>query len=407
MTRQELYELIWNEPITHAAKRFGISDVALRKTCVKHNIPTPPVGYWAKLAHGKTVPRPPLPPSPKDEGDRIGLEPRSPSQVPEQLSEALASARQEVATNTVRIVVPKEKPENLHPAAKELAIILRKTREDDIGLLHWNSESSYHPFTYSVSVSRLQVDRAVILLDALFKVLVTCGHTVTLDAGIKISVNGEPFNLSLRETKEQVPHKPTADDLRRQAEYDINAKRYPTFYKPGKKVWRTWDPVPSGRLSLELKDAVWPRWGSKDLVGRWYDRKTKALEEYLSETMPVLMEASILAKHRRAEERERERLKAEREEMQRREKARAERRQKRRDYLKKKADAYEMHARLESLWKHLQPQIAETPGSPAARIVRTLGGLVDASRLQFATSAIETEVREQGLFAEDDTEDAA
>jgi hypothetical protein len=36
MTRAELYELVWKEPMIHAAKRFGLSDVALRKTCVKH-----------------------------------------------------------------------------------------------------------------------------------------------------------------------------------------------------------------------------------------------------------------------------------------------------------------------------------------------------------------------------------
>jgi hypothetical protein len=28
MTRAELYELVWKEPMIHAAKRFGISDVA-------------------------------------------------------------------------------------------------------------------------------------------------------------------------------------------------------------------------------------------------------------------------------------------------------------------------------------------------------------------------------------------
>jgi hypothetical protein len=61
VTRAELYELVWSKPMTHVAKYFGMSDVAVRKHCVEHGIPTPPLGYWAKPAHGKTVSRPPLP----------------------------------------------------------------------------------------------------------------------------------------------------------------------------------------------------------------------------------------------------------------------------------------------------------------------------------------------------------
>ena len=63
MKRTQLYELVWSKPMTHLAKEFGLSDVGLRKICVKHNIPTPGLGYWAKLAHGKPVRQTPLTPS--------------------------------------------------------------------------------------------------------------------------------------------------------------------------------------------------------------------------------------------------------------------------------------------------------------------------------------------------------
>ena len=52
-TRQELYDLVWSTPMVKLAKEFGLSDVGLRKICVKHGIPTPPLGYWAKLNFGK------------------------------------------------------------------------------------------------------------------------------------------------------------------------------------------------------------------------------------------------------------------------------------------------------------------------------------------------------------------
>jgi hypothetical protein len=62
MTRLQLYELAWSAPLTALAPRFGISDVALKKTCAKFDIPVPPRGYWAKLQSGKRTNKVALPP---------------------------------------------------------------------------------------------------------------------------------------------------------------------------------------------------------------------------------------------------------------------------------------------------------------------------------------------------------
>lgn len=51
----------WSKPMTHLAKEFALSDVALHKICKKHGIPNPPLGWWAKKAAGKAVKRTPLP----------------------------------------------------------------------------------------------------------------------------------------------------------------------------------------------------------------------------------------------------------------------------------------------------------------------------------------------------------
>ena len=58
--REALYEEVWAEPVTKVAKRYAISDVGLRKICLDLEVPLPPVGYWAKLAAGRAVKRPPL-----------------------------------------------------------------------------------------------------------------------------------------------------------------------------------------------------------------------------------------------------------------------------------------------------------------------------------------------------------
>jgi hypothetical protein len=60
-TRQEFYDLVWSQPLTHLAKRFGISDVALGKACRSAQIPHPPVGYWAKVEAGKNTVKADLP----------------------------------------------------------------------------------------------------------------------------------------------------------------------------------------------------------------------------------------------------------------------------------------------------------------------------------------------------------
>jgi hypothetical protein len=61
-TREELYDLVWSEPIKTLATRFDISDVAFAKTCQKTDIPVPERGYWAKLKAGKPVFKAQLPP---------------------------------------------------------------------------------------------------------------------------------------------------------------------------------------------------------------------------------------------------------------------------------------------------------------------------------------------------------
>lgn len=60
--RQELYDRVWSVPIWRLRKEYGVSNVALAKTCKRLHVPVPGRGYWAMLAAGKpTQPRPPLP----------------------------------------------------------------------------------------------------------------------------------------------------------------------------------------------------------------------------------------------------------------------------------------------------------------------------------------------------------
>jgi hypothetical protein len=114
-TRQELYDLVWATPMVKLAREFGLSDVGLRKTCVKHEIPTPSLGYWTKLNFGKPVKKTPLAPPGKGVSDRVLVSLFTSVEMPDEVAEAAISARERIQAS---IVVPNEPPTSFHPFGK-------------------------------------------------------------------------------------------------------------------------------------------------------------------------------------------------------------------------------------------------------------------------------------------------
>jgi AcrR family transcriptional regulator len=64
LTRSELYERVWAQPMTKVAAAYGLSGGGLAKICDRLLIPYPPRGYWARAKAGLVAERPPLPPAP-------------------------------------------------------------------------------------------------------------------------------------------------------------------------------------------------------------------------------------------------------------------------------------------------------------------------------------------------------
>jgi hypothetical protein len=73
LSRKELYDLVWSEPLKTLCSRFGISDVALKKTCACSEIPTPERGYWAKKDAGKPTLQIALPIHPPGMDDQVPI----------------------------------------------------------------------------------------------------------------------------------------------------------------------------------------------------------------------------------------------------------------------------------------------------------------------------------------------
>ena len=54
---EELYEQVWNEPMTKVAIRYNVSSSFLARVCERLNVPRPTRSYWAQLEVGKAPAR--------------------------------------------------------------------------------------------------------------------------------------------------------------------------------------------------------------------------------------------------------------------------------------------------------------------------------------------------------------
>jgi hypothetical protein len=177
-TRQQLYDLVWQEPLRTLAKPLGISDVRFAKICRHANIPLPGLGYWAKHAHGKAPPRPPLPARALGQHDAVKIgghrwhqpwlsdddvlrtEVPPPPSFPETLDEATARARKLVGR------VPQISLKKPHPLiAKLLAEDDERRRKALESSWHWDKPIFDNPMA----------QRRLRLINRLFWALVRLG----------------------------------------------------------------------------------------------------------------------------------------------------------------------------------------------------------------------------------------
>jgi hypothetical protein len=150
-TREQFYELVWSKPMTHLAREFAISDVALHKICRKHEIPNPPLGWWAKKAAGKRVKQIPLPEAEAGTADRITIANADLSHE----SSALANVREQA-----RILASEGSDDQvgpIHPIIDRTIAKLRKAKPSDIGIVSADGTGLIKCEVASPSIGRLAV----------------------------------------------------------------------------------------------------------------------------------------------------------------------------------------------------------------------------------------------------------
>ena len=153
INRKELYQKVWEMPITQLSKEYGLSDVGLAKICKKHNVPRPPIGYWARKAAGYNVKQLPLLP-----GDDVIIEiapnphRRNGSKIGEDILRMPNSSK---ITDEEPIFVP-DRLSNPHPLIKQSSEILNSLQSNGFGFIE-PPKKGCHDITVSCTTCNVYV----------------------------------------------------------------------------------------------------------------------------------------------------------------------------------------------------------------------------------------------------------
>ena len=280
VTRQELYDLVWSTPMRTLAKQFGISDRGLAKICEKLDVPTPPVGYWAKKAAGKKVQQPALAEAKPTTARSTSI---SPSPKPRANASATMTEIQSVKKALGQVALP-DFPNGLHRLVKEWvanhkAEQARQRKERDRWATAWRRIDLTDRDVY-----RFQSTSAV--LTALES------HSIQIaEAGvwgdIRLLTNGEPLKIAIKERLQQ--SRPL--DYGYDKKWSAYGDRYPS------SLYST------GRLRVNISTAY---------AGRWERRWEETDEQTIVDLIPIIVAEIVRAGPILTSERlERERQKAE------------------------------------------------------------------------------------------------
>jgi len=265
--RHELYTLVWSEPITRLARKYGFSDVWLAKICRKYNIPRPGRGYWARKKAGERVPIIRLPKPADNPVIEIITHPEKPKSSGERKGNPF------VDRIPRKIVVPAELT-HPHALIKETAQILASSRENDSGILTPSKGGGL-----DVRVSKECLDRALRIMDTLIKALTEVGFTISVSGGATlVRVGDVSLKISLQEELKR--------KRLRAAEHDLDG-----YYRFGYNLYAD-RAVPSGSLFLMIDDQeVRYHMASRRT---WRDSETRRLEDCLRSFIYGLIKAASI-----------------------------------------------------------------------------------------------------------------
>lgn len=282
LTRRQLYDLIWLHEMPQVSAHLGISEWQIRQICESHRVPLPTAAFWRDKAAGRRA-KQAIFTSTMDAALEVisfeGTTPTTPLPVPGPASAPKVSLpKREVAPRARLQRAEWAKVEKPHPALLPVATALRSAKPDKNGVVF--ARGADIP---STSVGQPSVERAVFVLDAIFRDLERRGIGIKLSGQWFSATQGaESVDFKLSEKIAKVKHVPTVADLQAEAQrlrsggsdYGWWSKAYPEF-----------DYLLTGTLKFSIS-----LWGSRGRRLDWQDRKTFSLEDQIPEIVAALEE---------------------------------------------------------------------------------------------------------------------
>lgn len=264
LTRQQLYLLVWEKPLSHLARTFGLSGHDLAKTCDRLDIPRPASGHWSKLAVGKTVETKALPPARPGMPDTISIAPTQRNHVAEPAAEKeLAIARDRTKALQVAERLARPHPIIAGWIARREQQIRKGEQIYDRRLKRLVRPSAFTP----------QERRRHRMLDALLKALEARKIAVTESERLELFATSghERIEFQLRTKLQQVRRPLTADEQR--------------WRSSGDKDYRL-ELVETDILLFEVKS-----WLPGGLQRNWQDGRKGTVETMAGDILATLLAA--------------------------------------------------------------------------------------------------------------------
>ena len=284
--RAKLYEEVWIEAVTTVAKRYGISDVALRKLCRKLAVPLPPLGYWAKIAAGKKLPTPPLP---KHSGPVEIVRQRFVSDEPVEPDPEHLVARRELEARPENRIVVAETLDRPHTLVAATERAFRKPKRRNPG----DQPITERP-ALAISVSEASLPRALRIMDALIRALEARGMSLRIEPDDKqrtcLTLQGQVIAIRLAENISRTEREPTEKERQ-------EIKKYGSTYLRDRYSFHHTGMLKLGILG-DYRDEL------QKVVA---DGKQQRIEQLLNEFI-VKIETEAVRRKREAEHHERQRL---------------------------------------------------------------------------------------------------
>jgi hypothetical protein len=262
LSRKELYDLVWSEPMKKLSIRFGISDVALKKTCARSEIPSPDRGYWAKREAGKETFKPALPKRPPgmddevliagsaersnqywNEEDLLGFVGAAPEFV-----EPIEAVRSRIAQTVGRVAIP-HKIQNPHPKIERLLREDEKRREKQL--------TDPYPMSWDKPLFDTPFERRRLrILNSLFLSIARMnGKPGIYDREareIRISVFQQHLRLTLDKLKGPNRHEHVLNTATRSSDTRLSLSLFNGF--GGETLLASWQDEDNQKLEMQMAD---------------------------------------------------------------------------------------------------------------------------------------------------------